>query len=130
MASAQSSTKLTRKTKAVEAAAMAGSNEAVINDAVIEDVATQAEVEKSKSLTGGRQKPNGLSAVIDGFLNLVSSVPFGIVLLILLIIASMIGMLIQQQELESFPGYFAQLTPAAKLVYGYLGFCDIYHAAC
>jgi len=129
MASAQSSTKLTRKTKAVEAAAMAGINDAVINDAVIEDVAAQAEVEKSKSLTGGRQKPKGLSAVIDGFLNLVSSVPFGIVLLILLIIASMIGMLIQQQELESFPGYFAQLTPAEKLVYGYLGFFDIYHAA-
>src|SRR5215813_3695770 len=129
MASAQSSTKLTRKTKHVEAAALAGINDAVINDAVIEDVAAQAEVEKSKSLTGGRQKPTGLSAVIDGFLNLVSSVPFGIVLLILLIIASMIGMLIQQQELESFPGYFAQLTPAEKLVYGYLGFFDIYHAA-
>jgi cytochrome c biogenesis protein len=123
MASAQSSTKLTRKTKAVEAAAMAG-----INDAVIEDAAAApAEVEKSK--TGGRQKPTGLNAVIDGFLNLLSSVPFGIVLLSLLIIACMIGMLIQQQELESFPAYFAELTPAEKVVYGYLGFFDIYHAA-
>jgi cytochrome c biogenesis protein len=123
MASAQSSTKLTRKTKAVEAAAMAG-----INDAVIEDAAAApAEVEKSK--TGGRQKPTGLNAVIDGFLNLLSSVPFGIVLLSLLIIACMIGMLIQQQELESFPAYFAELTPSEKVVYGYLGFFDIYHAA-
>ena len=99
-----------------------------INDAVIEDAAAApAEVEKSK--TGGRQKPTGLNAVIDGFLNLLSSVPFGIVLLSLLIIASMIGMLIQQQELESFPAYFAELTPAEKVVYGYLGFFDIYHAA-
>jgi cytochrome c biogenesis protein len=123
MASAQSSTKLTRKTKAVEAAAMAG-----INDTVIEDAAgAPAKVEKSK--TGGRQKPAGLSQVVDGFLNLLSSVPFGIVLLSLLIIACMIGMLIQQQELESFPAYFAELTPAEKVVYGYLGFFDIYHAA-
>src|SRR5262245_17914158 len=127
MASAQSSTKLTRKTKAVEAAAMASINDAVISDAVVEDgAAAPAEVEKTK--TGGKQKPTGLNAVIDGFLNLLSSVPFGIVLLILLIIASMIGMLIQQQELESFPAYFAELTPAEKAVYGYLGFFDIYHA--
>ncbi len=41
----------------------------------------------------------------------------------------MIGMLIQQQELESFPAYFAELTPAEKVVYGRLGFFDIYHAA-
>ncbi|HKQ78683.1 MAG TPA: cytochrome c biogenesis protein ResB [Blastocatellia bacterium] len=127
MASAQSSTKLTRKTKPVEAAAMAGLNDAVINDGVIEDAAGgPAEVEKSK--TGGKQKPSGLNAVIDGFLTLLSSVPFGIVLLILLIIACMIGMLIQQQELESFPAYFAELTPAEKVAYGYLGFFDIYHA--
>jgi cytochrome c biogenesis protein len=122
MASAQSSRKLTRKTKPVEAAAMAG-----INDAVIEDASAPAEVEKSR--TGGRQKPTGLNAVIDGFLNLLSSVPFGIVLLVLLIIACMIGMLIQQQELQTFPAYFAELTPSEKVVYGYLGFFDIYHAA-
>src|SRR5215475_13180431 len=122
MASAQSSTKLTRKTKPVEAAAMASINDAVIEDAV----AAPAEVEKSKA--GGRQKPKGVNGLIDGFLNLVSSVPFGIVLLILLIIACMIGMLIQQQELDSFPAYFAELTPAEKVVYGYLGFFDIYHA--
>src|SRR5262245_64943409 len=41
----------------------------------------------------------------------------------------MIGMLIQQQELETFQGYYASLTPAEKIVYGRLGFFDIYHAA-
>jgi len=122
MASAQSSTKLTRKTKPVEAAAMAG-----INDAVIEDAAAPP-VEVEKAETSGRRKPSGLNALIDSFLNLISSVPFGIVLLLLLIIACMIGMLIQQQELETFRAYFAELTPAEQVVYGRLGFFDIYHA--
>src|SRR5262249_29732893 len=122
MASAQSSTKLTRKTKPVEAAAMAGINDAAIEDAV----GTPGEVEPTKS-AGGR-KPSRLNAVIDGFLNLISSLPFGIVLLILLLLACMIGMLIQQQELESFRAYYAELTPAEQVVYGRLGFFDIYHA--
>src|SRR5215510_7647925 len=123
MASAQSSTKLKRPSKPVEAAAMAASSEVAIEDAAV----APAGVEEAKSK--GRQKPSGLSAVIDGFLNLLSSVPFGIVLLVLLIIACMIGMLIQQQDLETFPTYYAALTPAEKLVYGRLGFFNIYHAA-
>lgn len=122
MASAQSSTKLKRPAKPVEAAAMAGGNEAAIENAAV----APSGVEEAKSKGG--QKPSGLSAVIDGFLNLLSSVPFGIVLLVLLIIACMIGMLIQQQELDSFQTYFAELTPAEKTVYGRLGFFDIYHA--
>src|SRR5262245_43838208 len=122
MASAQSSTKLKRHSKPVEATARVG-----VNDAAIEGAVTMAEAEKAES-KGGR-KTSGANGVIDGFLNLLSSVPFGIVLLVLLIIACMIGMLIQQQELESFSAYFAELTPAEKTVYGRLGFFDIYHAA-
>jgi cytochrome c biogenesis protein len=122
MASAQSSTKLKRPSKPVEAAAMAAASEVAIEDAAV----APAGVEEDKSK--GRQKPSGLSAVIDGFLNLISSVPFGIVLLVLLIIACMIGMLIQQQGLETFPPYYDALTPAEKIVYGYLGFFNIYHA--
>src|SRR2546428_6693038 len=130
MASAQSSTKLTHPSKKlthpskpVEVAAMAG-----VNEAAIEDVAVApAVVEEAKSKGG--QKSSGLSAVIDGFLNLLSSVPFGIVLLVLLIIACMTGMLIQQQEIDTFPAYYAELTPAEKIVYGRLGFFNIYHAA-
>jgi cytochrome c biogenesis protein len=121
MASAQSSTKLKRPSKPVEAAARVG-----VSDAAIEDAVTMAETEKSGPEGGG--KPPRPNAVIDGFLNLLSSVPFGIVLLVLLIIACMIGMLIQQQELDSFPAYYAELTPAEKVVYGRLGFFDIYHA--
>lgn len=69
-----------------------------------------------------------LNRGLDAFLGLLSSVPFGIVLLVLLLSASMIGMLIQQQELDTFANYYANLTPAEKLVYGYLGFFNIYHA--
>lgn len=73
-----------------------------------------------KSLTAG--------ALIDRFLAAISSVPFGIILLVLLLVFAMIGMLIQQQELDTFAGYFASLTPAEQLIYGRLGFFDIYHA--
>jgi cytochrome c biogenesis protein len=122
MASAQSTTKLKQPSKPVEVAARVG-----VSDAAIEDAITMTEAEKAESK--GLRKSSGLSVVTDGFLNLLSSVPFGIVLLVLLIIACMTGMLIQQQELETFPAYYAALTPAEKLVYGRLGFFDIYHAA-
>src|SRR5262245_4008193 len=122
MASAQSSTKLKLPSKPVEAAAMAAASEVAIEDAAV----APAGVEEAKFK--GRQKPSGLSAVIDGFLNLLSSVPFGIVLLVLLIVACMTGMMIQQQELDTFPAYYAELTPAEKIVYGRLGFFNIYHA--
>ena len=121
MASAQSSTKLKRPLKPVEAAARVG-----LSDAAVEDAVTMAEVEKPGS--GGGRKPSRPNALIDRFLNLISSVPFGIVLLVLLIIACMIGMLIQQQDLETFPAYYAELTPAEKVVYGFLRFFNIYHA--
>ncbi len=69
-----------------------------------------------------------IGRIIDRFLAGLSSIPLGIVLLVLLIIACMIGMLIQQQELETFSAYYGELTPAEKIVYGRLGFFDIYHA--
>src|ERR1043165_2878535 len=65
---------------------------------------------------------------LNRVLNLLSSVRFGIILLVLLVIASMIGMLIVQQNVEGFDKYFAELTPSQKLLYGWLGFFDIYHA--
>jgi cytochrome c biogenesis protein len=125
MASAQSTTKLKGTSKPVEVATMAGGNEAAIENASIAQGA-QAAVEETKPK--GEQKSSGLSPIIDGFLNLLSSVPFGIMLLVLLIIACMIGMLIQQQGLDSFRAYYSALTPAEKIIYGNLGFFDIYHA--
>jgi cytochrome c biogenesis protein len=121
MASAHSSTKLSEGAKTVEASAAV-----LIDNAAVEGTAPEPPgLEKSKA--AAKQKASGSSSVIDSFLNLLSSVPFGIVLLTLLIIACMIGMLIQQQELETFPAYYAELTPSEKIVYGRLGFFDIYH---
>src|ERR687884_186986 len=67
-------------------------------------------------------------SVVTRALNLLSSVRFGVVLLVLLAAACMIGMLIVQQNVEGFDKYFADLTPAQKFLYGKLGFFDIYHA--
>ncbi len=72
-------------------------------------------------------RPWSIGRAIDAFLGLLSAVPFGVSLLVLLITACMIGMLIQQVELETFPKYFAELTPGEKTIYGRLGFFDIYH---
>lgn len=90
---------------------------------VIEDAGS----EQDKAETAKSSKNAKSVSIIDGFLNLLSSVQFGVVLLMLLIIACMIGMLIQQLELETFPAYYAELTPSEKRVYGTLGFFDIYH---
>src|SRR5437763_4046405 len=70
---------------------------------------------------------SAISNGITNLLNLLSSVRFGVVLLILLVIAAMIGMLIEQQSVEGFDKYFAELTPSQQLLYGKLGWFDIYH---
>lgn len=61
-------------------------------------------------------------------LDLLSSVRFGVFLLVLLAAACMVGMLIMQQNVEGFDKYFAALTPAQRFLYGKLGVFDIYHA--
>ena len=70
-----------------------------------------------------RTKPIG-----DRVLDFLSSVRFGVTLLCILVVLSMIGMLIIQQNVEGFDSYYASLTPAEKLVYGSLGFFDIYYS--
>jgi cytochrome c biogenesis protein len=67
-------------------------------------------------------------SVVTRALNLLSSVRFGVILLVLLAAACMVGMIIVQQNVEGFDKYFADLTPAQKFLYGKLGFFDIYHA--
>ena len=75
----------------------------------------------------------GLAAVV-GFLGVqrtldgLSSVRFGVTLLILLVVLCMIGMLIMQQNVDGFETYYANLTPSQKLLYGALNFFDIYHS--
>ena len=40
----------------------------------------------------------------------------------------MTGMLIMQQNVDGFDRYFADLTPAQKIIYGKLDLFDIYHS--
>ena len=70
-----------------------------------------------------RTKPIG-----DRILDFLSSVRFGVTLLCTLVVLSMIGMLIIQQNVQGFDVYYASLTPAEKLVYGSLGFFNIYYS--
>lgn len=66
--------------------------------------------------------------VLNRVLDFLSSVQFGIAQLIILVILSMIGMLVLQQNVQGFDAYYVSLTPAEKLVFGRLGFFDIYHS--
>ena len=56
-----------------------------------------------------------------------SSVRFGVVLLVLLAGACTVGMLVMQVNMDGFDKYYAALTPSQRLLYGKLGFFDIYH---
>ncbi len=66
--------------------------------------------------------------VLNRVLDFISSVRFGVFQLVILVILSMIGMLVLQQNVQGFDAYYVSLTPAEKLVFGRLGFFDIYHS--
>src|SRR5947209_6926156 len=68
------------------------------------------------------------ASVAARVLDLLSSVRFGVALLVLLAAACMAGMLIMQTSVEGFDKYYAELTPSQQFLYGGLGFFDIYHA--
>ena len=66
---------------------------------------------------------------LDKILGLLSSVRFGLVMLGLLLSCCIIGMLVMQVNVEGFQKYYHQtITPAQRLIFGALGFFDIYHA--
>lgn len=72
--------------------------------------------------------PKANVPIFDRVLNFLSSVRFGVVQLCILVVLSIVGMLIVQQNVQGFDTYFASLTPAEKLVFGSLGLFDIYHS--
>lgn len=72
--------------------------------------------------------PQRFESSLTKMLKLACSVRVGVALLIILGAACMIGMLVMQQNVDGFANYFATLTPAQRLVYGRLGFFDIYHS--
>ena len=85
------------------------------------------ETKREISIPKAKAAPAASPSIITRGLNLLSSVRFGVVQLILLVIGCMIGMLIMQQNVEGFDKYYAELSPATKVLFGKLGFFDIYH---
>lgn len=82
----------------------------------------------TKDAAGASAKTRSSESILSRFLKLLCSVRLGVSLLTLLGLACLIGMLIMQQSVDGFERYFAEITPAQRLVYGKLGFFDIYHA--
>jgi cytochrome c biogenesis protein len=78
---------------------------------------------RAAEAVAGAAKPSFATRAMD----LLSSVRCGVVLLVLLVVVSMIGMLIMQVNMEGFDKYHASLTPSQRMLYGGLGFFDIYH---
>ena len=70
----------------------------------------------------------GRTSVLAAGLRWLCSVRLGVLLLCALGLACLIGMLIVQQNVDGFENYYATLTPAQRVVYGKLGFFNIYHA--
>ena len=66
--------------------------------------------------------------LLNRVLDFLSSVRFGVVLLCVLVVFSMVGMLVIQQNVQGFDSAYAVMTPAEKTVYGWLGIFDIYHS--
>lgn len=66
--------------------------------------------------------------ILNRILDFLSSVRFGVSLLVVLVILAFLGMIIIQQNVPGFDSYYVSLTPAEKTVFGWLGFFDIYHS--
>jgi len=66
--------------------------------------------------------------ITDRFIAFLSSVKFGVVLLVIMVILSVLGMVIIQQNVQGFDTYYATRTPAEKVVFTVLGLFDIYHS--
>ena len=71
--------------------------------------------------------PKRGESLLSRLVRLACSVRLGVVLLCLLGLACLIGMLIMQQNVDGFENYYAALTPSQRLLYGKLGFFNIYH---
>ncbi len=89
-------------------------------------MSTIEQMVKNPARLSARSKP--AESILSRFLRVICSVRLGVTLLSLLGLACLIGMLIMQQNVDGFDRYFAELTPAQRLVYGSLGLFDIYRA--
>jgi len=72
---------------------------------------TELKVDAAPKIAARQKK-----GILDTILKQFSSVRFGIILLMILIVMSMAGMLIMQVTVEGFDKYYATLTPATKAI--------------
>ena len=83
---------------------------------------------QAKVVTAEAAKPGaGAVGAAARAMDMISGVRFGVVLLVLLAGACVVGMLVMQVNMDGFDKYYAALTPSQRLLYGALGFFDIYH---
>lgn len=78
---------------------------------------------EAKVIARTKSKP-----VLNRIVDFLSSVRFGVSLLIILVVLSIVGMVVIQQNVQGFDSYYASLTPAERTVFGSLGVFDIYHS--
>lgn len=86
-------------------------------------MSTAEETLESRPATARKSVP-----VLNQILDFVSSVRFGVFQLCFLVLLALIGMLVLQQNVQGFDAYYVSLTPAEKMVFGYLGLFDIYYS--
>jgi cytochrome c biogenesis protein len=86
-------------------------------------MSTNEDMIEARDVAANRSVP-----ILDRGVNFLGSVRLGVSLLCILVVLSIIGMLIIQQNVQGFDAYYASLTPAERTVYGGLGFFDIYHS--
>lgn len=67
-------------------------------------------------------------SLLNRFLDLLSSVRFGIFLLIILILLSSMGMVVMQQNIDGFDRYIAAMPEERRLLFATLGLFDIYRS--
>jgi cytochrome c biogenesis protein len=89
----------------------------------------RARKERSSEQNPAAEASTNSESLIDRGLRLLSSVRFGIVMLLLLLACCVIGMLIMQQNVEGFSQYYQRLSPSQRDLYEKLGLFDIYHSS-
>jgi|CXWL01.1.fsa_nt_gi cytochrome c biogenesis protein len=66
--------------------------------------------------------------ILNRILDAISGVRVGVVTLCILVLLSMAGMLIVQQNVDGFDAWYVSLMPSTRLLLGSLGLFDVYHS--
>jgi cytochrome c biogenesis protein len=75
-----------------------------------------------------KDKSVGGKSLLSKLLDTAGSVKFGIVLLMLIVMASLLGMVVRQHNVAGFDTYIAELGDFQRVLFSLLGLFDIYHS--